>query len=197
MGPVSIKMYDKFKLVLRIETTVNNPTFFKHYREVVKRDGTTIRKYARMKKNIYSLFDLQKILNSSNLRYIEFISSFDDKSTGLKALNKITQKTIEKGCSYRGFNFFNSDDLDLVKTIVRGEYNISGFQNKDIRKQMNNKNSSQISRIIKRLRVHGVIKKVRNTYKYYLTSLGRKVIATALKLKELFIIPHLSKTSNI
>ena len=26
MGPVSIKMYDKYKLVLRIETTVNNPT---------------------------------------------------------------------------------------------------------------------------------------------------------------------------
>ncbi len=34
MGQVSIKMYDKFALVLRIETTVNNVSFFKHYREV-------------------------------------------------------------------------------------------------------------------------------------------------------------------
>ena len=32
MGPVSIKMYDKFHLIMRIETTVNNVTFFKHYR---------------------------------------------------------------------------------------------------------------------------------------------------------------------
>ena len=34
MGPVSIKMYDKFRLILRIETTVVNVSFFKHYREV-------------------------------------------------------------------------------------------------------------------------------------------------------------------
>jgi len=40
MGPVSIKMYDKFSFILRIETTVNNVSFFKHYRQVQHRDGT-------------------------------------------------------------------------------------------------------------------------------------------------------------
>src|SRR5271165_3059976 len=40
MGPVSIKMYDKFQLILRIETTVVNVSFFKHYREVEHQDGT-------------------------------------------------------------------------------------------------------------------------------------------------------------
>jgi hypothetical protein len=34
MGPVSIKMYDKFNKILRIETTVNDVSFFKHYRTV-------------------------------------------------------------------------------------------------------------------------------------------------------------------
>ncbi len=196
MGPVSIKMYDKFKLVLRIETTVNNPTFFKHYREVVKRDGTCIRKYAHMRKSIYSLFDLQKLLRASNHRYLEFISSFEDKSTGIKALNKVTQRSIEKDRSYKGINFFNSEDLKLLQAIVRGEYNISGFQNKNVKEQIPNKSSGQISRALKRLRVHGLIKKIRNTYKYYLTTLGRKVIATGLKLRELFIIPQLSVSST-
>ena len=41
MGPVSLKLYDKFGLILRIETTVNDLTFFKHYREVEHRDGTS------------------------------------------------------------------------------------------------------------------------------------------------------------
>ena len=40
MGPVSIKLYDKFGLILRIETTVNDLSFFKHYREVEHRDGS-------------------------------------------------------------------------------------------------------------------------------------------------------------
>src|SRR4051812_34573813 len=40
MGPVSIKLYHKFGLLLRIETTVNDLSFFKHYREVEHRDGS-------------------------------------------------------------------------------------------------------------------------------------------------------------
>ena len=46
MGPVSLKLYDKFSLILRIETTVNDLTFFKHYREVEHRDGTKETKWA-------------------------------------------------------------------------------------------------------------------------------------------------------
>jgi hypothetical protein len=33
MKPVSLKHYDKFGLILPIETTVNDLTFFKHYRD--------------------------------------------------------------------------------------------------------------------------------------------------------------------
>jgi len=46
--------------------------------------------------------------------------------------------------------------------------------------------------MIKRLRVHGLLKKIGKRYKYYLTKLGRTVVTTALKLRELFIIPSLS-----
>ena len=45
---------------------------------------------------------------------------------------------------------------------------------------------------MKRLRVHGLIKKVGHTYKYYLTGLGKQIVALGLKLKELYIIPALS-----
>ncbi len=60
MGPAAIKMYDKFGLVLRIETTANNVSFFKHHRKVEQRDGTTVYKLAPLKKSIYSLGDLRK-----------------------------------------------------------------------------------------------------------------------------------------
>ena len=51
-----------------------------------------------------------------------------------------------------------------------------------------------ISRILKRLHVHGLIKKVGTTYKYYLTRFGREVIAMALKLKEMVVIPQFAGT---
>jgi hypothetical protein len=55
MGPASIKMYDKHALSLRIETTINDLSFFKHYRPVEHRDGSQSPKMAPMKKGIYSL----------------------------------------------------------------------------------------------------------------------------------------------
>jgi len=44
---------------------------------------------------------------------------------------------------------------------------------------------------MQRLRVHGLVKKLGRTYKYYLTALGKRVIALGLKLKELYVIPAL------
>lgn len=38
MGPVSLKLYDKFGLVLCLEVTASNVSFFKHYRTVEKRN---------------------------------------------------------------------------------------------------------------------------------------------------------------
>ncbi len=76
--------------------------------------------------------------------------------------------------------------------LARGAFMISGFTNKALLTLLLNKNAGQISRLIKRLRVHGLVKKIGKRYKYYLTKLGCKVVATALKLRELYIIPYLA-----
>lgn len=193
MGPVSIKMYDKFGSVLRIETTVNDVSFFKHYRTVEHRDGTNSKKFAPMKKGIYSLTALQEVLSAANQRYLQFISAIDDMTAEVKKVNRLSNRIIVNERSYKGFNFFSDDDQELFETISRGEFNISGFQNKNLRRYLTDKNSGQISRILKRLHVHGLIKKVAHTYKYYLTKLGQRIILTGLKLKELVVIPSFAE----
>ena len=195
MGPVSIKMYDKFRLILRIETTVVNVSFFKHYREVEHKDGTRNTAWAEMKKSIYSLAPLRELLLAANRRYLEFISTIEDDQAGAGKLNKISQPVEENDRSYRGFNFFDAEDEDLFEALSRGEFNISGFQNKDLRRRVKGKNTGQVSRLMKRLRTHGMIKKIGRTYKYYLTGLGKQVITLGQKLKNLYLIPELSAVS--
>ncbi len=192
MGPVSLKLYDKFGLVLRIETTVNDLTFFKHYREVEHRDGTKETKWASMQKTIYSLPALRELLEAANRRYLEFLSTIEDPRNGRDKLNKLSQSVRKEGRSYPGFNLFDSGDETLLRVIARGEFNISGLQNKTIRRFLPKKNSGQVSRLLKRLRLHGLIKKVGRTYKYYLTQFGKDVVATGLKLRELVVIPQLA-----
>lgn len=192
MGNVSIKMYDKHKKILRIETTTNNLTFFKHYRTVEHRNGTRSQKFAAMKKNIYSLAPLQKILPASNKRYLDFISEIDDQNIGHINLNRVSQPVKKKHRNYKGFNFFDHDDLQLLLIIARGEFNVYGFQNKNIRAFLKDKNSGQVSRLIKRLYEHRLIRKIKNSYKYYLTKLGKQVIVMAQKIKQLVIVPQLN-----
>ena len=188
MGSVSIKMYDKFSKILRIETTANDISFFKHYREVVHRDGTTSYEMAALKKNIYSLGFLSDNLKAANKRYLEFISAFNNKEVGRKRLEKVTESKTENNRNYKGFNFFSDDDLSVLLSIVRGEFNISGFRNKHLQKQLGF-NGSKISRLIKRLRIHGLIKKTADSYKYYITKLGKETIIMAEKIKGLVLVP--------
>src|SRR5437763_11694403 len=189
MGPVSIKLYDKFGLILRIETTVNDLSFFKHYREVEHRDGSRETKWACMQKPIYSLPALRELLDAANRRYLEFLSALEDPCAGR---DKLSQTVEQEGRRYRGFNVFDSDDEMLLCSIIRGEFSISGLQNKTLRRHLPELNSGQVSRLLKRLRTHGLIKKIGRTYKYYVTVFGKQTVATALKLRELVIIPQLA-----
>ena len=52
MGAAGVKVYDKFSRVLRVETTVNDVSFFKHHRRVEHKDGQPTRELAPLKKSI-------------------------------------------------------------------------------------------------------------------------------------------------
>lgn len=197
MGPVAIKMYDKFGIILRIETTVNDVSFFKDYREVCHRNGERETKWTNMKKSIYSLSPLRKLLVDSNRRYLEFISEIDTPEVGVKKLTDLTQAQVENDHRYKGFNLLSEEDATVLRVLLRGEFMISGFTARQLRPLLLDKNGGQISRLIKRLRVHGLIKKIGRTYKYYLTQLGRQVAAMALKLRELYVIPALAQAAAV
>jgi hypothetical protein len=192
MGMSSIKMYDKFGRILRIETTTLDVTFFQHYRAVEQRDGTTAMKFAPMKKTIYSLGALREVLAAANRRYLEFLSALDDSSGGIGKLSNLSQTIHQEARSYRGFNFFDPRDELLFQVIARGEFNISGFHNRRLRAFLPGFTSGQVSRLLKRLRTHGLIKKNSHGYKYYLTAMGRQVVALGLHLKNLVIVPELA-----
>ena len=190
LGQNGIKMYDTFGGLLRIETFSNDISFFKHHRRVEHRDGTYSCKTANMRKTIYSLLDLAELTCACNRRYLDFLSAVDDPTNGIKRLNTISRSVQDAGRNDRGFNLFSAEDEAVFQATAQGGVPGFGIRNSGLRAALG-KTSGQVSRILKRLRNHGLIKKVANVYKYYFSSFGRHVVATSLKLKELFIIPVL------
>lgn len=195
MGANSIKLYDKFGLIARVECTSNDISSFKHRREVEQRNGKTVIRNAPLRKTIYSLKALRNLMGAANQRYFAYMAAIEHPGSGQKACHKLSSPTKEKQRSYRGFNPFRQEDFDALLVLMRGEWAISGFRARDLRKHLSQLTPSRSSYLIKRLRTHGIIKKVGRCYKYYLTQFGRNVIATVLKLKQELIIPALCESA--
>ena len=192
LGKHSVKMYDKFGRVLRIETTTNDVSFFKHHRKVEHRDGHSTRELAAVKKSIYSLIDLREIMLGCNRRYLDFLSALDDFSAGTRCLNKLTTPKEIDGHRVKGFNFFDKTEHDLLCSLQLPEFNIRGVRRADLKPFLPNISVAGITRYLKRLRDFGLIKKVVGTYRYYLTHTGRNAIAAACRITEQIITPALA-----
>ena len=187
-----VKMYDKFGRVLRLETTTNDVSFFKHHRKVEHQDGHSTRELAPLKKTIYSLIDLREILLGCNRRYLEFLSAMDDTSGGERDLMRLSEPQHDADRTIKGLNFFAPTEQKLLRALQRPEFNIHGVRRADLKGLLGEYSDSHLSRELRRLRVLGLIKRVARSYRYYLTRLGRAAIAAACSLTQFQIIPALA-----
>ena len=191
LGDTSVKIYDKFGSILRIEVTSNDVSEMRVFRPVQKRDGTTVSKMAPVKKSIYSLIDLIGLFRKACDRYLETISSFDDPSGGIKKLNTATETIEENNRKYRGLNFFNNEDKEILLAIANPKFFV-GMRNKHLREMLPNFSANKISRLFKNLRLRGLLEKVRGMNLYRLTALGKDIITAGFKAINMSIIPSLS-----
>ena len=126
-------MYDKFGRVLRLETTTNDVSFFKHHRKVEHQDGHSTRELAPLKKTIYSLIDLREILAGCNRRYLEFLSALEDTSSGERDLARLTEPQHDGDRTIKGLNFFARTEQTLLRALQRPEFNIHGLRRADLK----------------------------------------------------------------
>lgn len=192
LGKASVKMYNKFGRVLRLETTTNDVSFFKHHRKVEHRNGTSKRAFAPIKKSIYSLIDLRDVLLGCNRRYLEYLSALDDFSAGHRNLDKLVGPKDIDSQKLKGINFFDKTEQALMRSLQRPEFNLKGMRRADLKPFLPNLSATSITRQLWRLRKLGIIKKIMGTYRYYLTRLGRSAVAACCRLTEQTIVPALA-----
>jgi hypothetical protein len=190
-----VKMYDKFARVLRLETTTNDVSFFKHHRKVEHRDRHSTRELAPLKKSIYSLIDLREILLGCNRRYLEFLSAIEDTSSGQRELTRLSEPQRKADRTIKGLNFFERGEQQLLRALQRPEFNIHGMRRADLTPFVPEFSPPRLSRQLHRLRSLGLIKRITRSYRYYLTRLGRCAIAAACSLTQFQIIPALARAT--
>ena len=184
----SIKMYDKGNS-LRIETTINNPRVFKVYGDVHHRDGTVTKQWKPMGKSISNLYRYAEISKSSNKRYIDALENIIPVKSTQEEIEEVCGHKTDSGKTYTGFNVWDSHTLKLFRVIADGRYLLSGFTNKQLRKELFSENTDRktigkTTRLLRKLRVHKIIRKVPHSQKYFVTNKGRRIINALIEMKD-------------
>jgi hypothetical protein len=184
-----LKMYDKFGLILRIETVINQPGEFTIYRERQHRDGTRCWGYYPMPKGVGNLHHYQRHALACNQRYLQALAVVDDPTPAYQELAKLTEPTKVDQRSYAGFNPARLGDLRLFAAVLDGDHIARGFRNKDIRQALSKFNrdgkaigrqSAAVGRLLKRLHLRHYVAKIPHTRRWKITDRGRQVLGDAL-----------------
>lgn len=182
-----IKMYDKGNN-LRIEVTINNPKDFKVLKTKENDEtGEVIetKEWIPMGKSIANLYRYVEISKSITKRYIEALPKINIDEVPISEIEKVSSSIIVNDRKYTGFNILQKDTLKLLSIISSGEYLINGFSNKNIRSkyfevEITKKEINKLTRLLSKLKAHGIIKKVARKNKYYLTTKGRNITNSIL-----------------
>ena len=185
-----LKLYDKFGLILRVETVSNQPGEFKVYRECWHRDGKVSLGCYPMCKGVGNLHHYQRHALACNQRYLEALAVVDDPTPAYDDLSSLTEAKYDHGRSYAGFNPAREAAAKLFAAVLTGEHITQGFRNKDIRTTLlgeakkpdqRRRHSAAVGRQLKRLHVRGLIAKIPRTQRWRVTKRGRRILGDTLR----------------
>jgi hypothetical protein len=184
-----IKMYDKHGCVLRVETVINDPYEFKVRRRCGRR---RVLGWHRLPKGVAYLPRFAAVSVAANHRYLDALAVVDDPAPAYRALDRLTRPVRDAhGRASRPFNPGAADDLTLFAAVLRGEHTLQGFRNRHVRTHLfgpsaatDRRRSAQVSRLVKRLHLRGLVAKIPRSRRWRVTQLGHAILSAAIVLRE-------------
>jgi hypothetical protein len=186
-----LKMYDKAGSVLRIETTINDPSEFRVWRKI----GKAPMAWHPLPKGVAWLWRYAEVSRSANGRYLEALAVVDDDSAARKLLDRATRPATRPGLRRRrALQPLSPQDQQLFVAVMRGEHRLRGFRNGDLARLLypgsagnvgdRRRRCARVTRLIQLLRAHGLAAKIPRTRRYRITTAGERLMSAAIKVKE-------------
>lgn len=183
----SIKFYDKQGSVLRVETTLNDPSDFKAFRPK-EGGGDDEKEWRKVRQGVADLHRRGVVSQAANERLLDALASFDTGKTLEAILKPVCQPVPYKGRNARGLNPGRPDDRHLIQVISQGSFALGGFRNRDLVPFLKRDGeeaaitSRRITNLLRILRAHRIIRKISKTNRYLLTPVGCEISTAILKV---------------
>ncbi|MDI7269257.1 MAG: hypothetical protein QME96_14805 [Myxococcota bacterium] len=183
----SVKMYDKAGSVLRVETTIAETDDFKVFRP--RHDDPHGKlEWLPLRKGVADLHRRAQVSQRANDTYLDALAAANDETPLSLLLDRVCIPTVYHRRRVRALRSGDPADLALLQAISRGEFAAAGFRNRDRRYLLHPASrhapaahvrscAAKISRQLRLLRAHGLIRKIPKSYRYTLTPIGHLVTA--------------------
>lgn len=199
VGKNWIKMYDKFGLLLRVETVINDPYGFLTLRHGT-RQGKKVIGWFPMTKGVTGLPRYAEVARSANHQYLTALSVTTDPAPAQQLLHLCTRRVEHNQRSYRGFNPAAQADLALFKALLQGGHHLHGFRNIAVRAVLypaapsdpltQRRLAARVHRALKRMHVRGLIARIPHSRRWRVTLNGHAFMGMAIKhYEEPYIAP--------
>lgn len=186
----ALKFYDKEKVALRIETTINNPKDYQVFRTKEGEASAAPKSWQQLRKGVADLSRRAEVADAANRRLAESLASVAQPDTLGELLQPLGQPVIRDGRRLaRPLNPLTGADGELLRTLANGDYLLNGFRNRDVRVRLfgscqnadeRRRQGAKVTRLLALLRAHTLIKKVPKTHRYHLTATGRRIVTILL-----------------
>ena len=151
------------------------------------------RAWRPLRRTVSDLPRRAEVSRAANKRYLDALASTHvDTSLGELA-GPLCRPLTQDGRRYRALQPLGRD-ATLLRVLSRGQWTIAGFRNRDLRpllypsqpqdKRAVRRRSTAISRKLRLLRAHGLIRKLPHTHRYLLTESGRAVLTALVAAQE-------------
>jgi hypothetical protein len=152
------------------------------------------RRWQRLRRSVTDMPRRAEVSRAANRRYLEALASTRGTEPLGQAVHQLCRPVQKDGYRFRALNPLSQADATLLEIVSRGEWTINGFRNADLRKQIYpsrspspqqaRRRSAAVSRKLRLLRAHGLIKKIPGSHRYLLTVEGRKLITLLMAARK-------------
>ena len=146
------------------------------------------RAWRPLRRTVTDLPRRAEVSRAANKRYLDALASTQVGTPLGQMAEPLCRPLTQDGRRYRALQPLGTDAA-LLRALNRGEWTIAGLRNRDLQhllytgqprdKKAARRRSAAISRKLRLLRAHGLIRKLPHTHRYLVTESGR-VILTAL-----------------
>ena len=186
----ALKFYDKEKIALRLEATINSPKEYKVFRTKEGEPRDAPKSWQHLRKGVADLHRRAEVADAANKRLAESLATVAAPQTLGALLQPLGRPVVKDGRRVaRALNPLNGGDGDLLQALAQGEYLLNGFRNRDLRLSLcgpcgdakeRRRQAAQVTRRLALLRAHGLILWIQKTHRYQLTASGRRVVTALL-----------------